>query len=293
MKPKIELLICDLDNTLYDWVTFFSIAFYEMVDRAVRTLGVREDVLLDELQSVHRHYHNSEQPFALLETRSVRTAYPNATRRELLATLTDAFHAFNSARKAHLRPYPGVVETLQAIDRLGTKIVAHTEATVVNAEYRLHKLGLSAFFARLYAVEHVGEPHPAPDQMQPVTPVQSVRPLMLHERKPDKRVLDEICTHEGVPPSGALYVGDSIVRDIGMARAAGVHSAWAKYGTKYSPEHWQRLVRVTHWTAEDVERAQKAASLYSTAQPDVVLDSSFSELLSYFEFCRPMPRALA
>ena len=97
MRTPIRLLICDLDNTLYDWVTFFSRALYAMVDEATRLLAVPKERLLDELQEVHRRYHNTEQPFGLLETRSVRDAYLGLPRREIYRQLNDAFHAFNSS----------------------------------------------------------------------------------------------------------------------------------------------------------------------------------------------------
>src|SRR5262249_17389535 len=69
--PTICLLVTDLDNALYDWVTFFSRAFYDMVGLAASILGVSEDLLLDELQEVHRNRRDTEYPFALLETRTV------------------------------------------------------------------------------------------------------------------------------------------------------------------------------------------------------------------------------
>ena len=69
--PAIQLLVTDLDNTLYDWVTFFANAFYDMVGSAASILGVPEDRLLDELQEVHRERRDTEYPFALLETRIV------------------------------------------------------------------------------------------------------------------------------------------------------------------------------------------------------------------------------
>ncbi len=288
VRAQIELVICDLDNTLYDWVTFFSSAFDAMVNEAIRVLGVPKDQLLDELQDVHRRYHSSEQPFALLDTVSVVAAFPGASRRERLDRLDSAFHAFNSARKATLKPYPGVVETLGAIEATGARIAAHTEATVANAEFRLNKLGLVRYFSRLYAVADAGEGHPAPELLHKSgVGISHVRALMLHERKPDRKILEEICAAEGVEPDRTLYVGDSLVRDISMAKAAGVHSAWAKYGTKYSPEHWNRLVRVTHWTTEDVKRAQEASKLYGHTVPDVVLERSFGELLDHYDFVRP------
>ncbi len=282
-KPRISLLVCDLDNTLYDWVTYFAVAFYEMVDVAVEILDVPRERLLDDLQEVHRRYHNSEQPFALLEARCVTEHFAGEPREQLARHFDAAFHAFNSARKRTLRAYPRVPETLATIREAGVGIVGHTEATVVNAELRLHKLGLTEFIQKLYAVEHQGE-HPAESGPMVHERVEHVRTLRLHERKPDPRVLLEICDDAGVSPSASLYVGDSLSRDIGMAKEALVHSAWAKYGTMYEQASWDRLVRITHWTNEDVRRANEIRERYGNVHPDITLESSFAEVLDHVVF---------
>lgn len=283
MRKKIGLLICDLDNTLYDWVTIFSKAFYAMVDAAVPILEADKEQLLDDLQEVHRRYHNTEHPFALLETNVATRKFPELKKAELYEQLSPAFHAFNSVRKRLLKLYPGVQETLRVAQESGCLIVGHTEATLVNATFRLDKLGLTGMLNRLYAVEHPDTDHPT-NRPAPITAVNDVRILALHERKPDIRVMLEICATSGISPAETLYVGDSITRDIGMANAAGAHSAWAKYGTKYDVTAWESLVRVTHWSPEDVERAKHAVTLYGNAWPEVTLEESMEELLNHYEF---------
>jgi phosphoglycolate phosphatase len=279
----VKLLVTDLDNTLYDWVTFFAHAFYKMVDVAVPLLGVPKEDLLDQLREVHRRHHNSEHPFALLETAAVQQKMPALTRSERAQQLDEAFHAFNSARQQSLRPYPGVLDTLRALRSQGVRIVAHTEATVTNAQFRLSKLGLSPLIERLYAVQHTGDDHPVPERQEQLTAVPHVRHLRQDERKPDPQVLLDICSDTGIPPKLTVYVGDSISRDIGMAKAAGVWAVWARYGTHFDASAWDALVRITHWTEEDVRRANEAKARFGDAEPDVVLDQ-FSELPMQFDF---------
>jgi len=148
------LVVTDLDNTLYDWVTFFATAFTEMVNVAVSILDIERERLLDELRVVHRRYHNSEQPFALLETESVQSRFRGVTRSEQAQMLNEAFHAFNSARKRTLQLYPTVAETLAELRARGTRVAGHTEATIPNAQFRLGKLGVAQFVESLYALEH-------------------------------------------------------------------------------------------------------------------------------------------
>jgi phosphoglycolate phosphatase-like HAD superfamily hydrolase len=283
-KPDIRLVITDLDNTLYDWVTFFARAFYAMVDEAVTILPVDRERLLDDLREVHIRYHNSEQPFALLETRTVQDALSGRSRRERYEILNPAFHAFNRVRANELKLYPSVADTLGKIHASGCRIVAHTEASAANAVFRLKKLDVLKYVDRLYAIEEFGEGHPDPSRESVLADVSDrIRLLRADERKPDVRVVFDICKDAGISPDHALYIGDSIARDIGMAKSAGAASAWAKYGTYYDRALWRDLVRITHWTQEDVLRAQKAQNDYGNAVPDVTLER-MDELLPHFAF---------
>jgi phosphoglycolate phosphatase len=279
-------LITDLDNTLYDWVSFFVPALYAMIDVAARTLAVDREQLLDELREVHQRYGSSEQPFALLETASAIKRFPGASRHEMLRALDEAFHAFNSVRKHTLQLYPGVESTLQALQDADCRIVAHTEAPVVNALFRLNALGLSRFITALYAPPSSGPGHPDPNRTQSF-PSHRVHVLDHGERKPDPRILEFILSELHATPSETVYVGDSLTRDIAMARLVGATAAWAAYGRSFSSETWEKLVRVSHWTREDVEREAVLRREFANVKPDVTL-STFTDLLPIFCITAPL-----
>jgi FMN phosphatase YigB (HAD superfamily) len=282
-RTSVQLVVTDLDNTLYDWVTFFARSFDAMVKKAAEILATDEAQLLDELRAIHQQVHNSEQPFALLDTPTVVSRYPGMNRAERKAAIDEAFYAFDSVRSKTLTLYPGVERGLSAIRGAGAIVVAHTEASVSNALFRLGKLGLFRWIERVYAIEDSGLGHPAPDATDAEHRT-LVRVLGHHERKPDIRVLRDICADYSVAPANTLYIGDSLARDIGMAHAAGAASAWAKYGTIYERALWDKLVRVTHWTSDDVARAQRANELFAHVKPDVTLERGFDELLDHFNF---------
>lgn len=284
-KPHISLVVTDLDNTLYDWVTFFVTSFYRMVAKASEILNVNEETLLDELRTVHRRYHDSEYPFALLETAVVQARFGNLSRLEMKQQLDPAFRAFNDARDSTLRLYPSVHETLAALQQAGTIVVGHTEASAPNAFFRLRKLHCLHFVSRLYALEHIGEDHPVVEKsLRFQEERERVHFLRADQRKPNPAILLTICREHGVSPSQVLYVGDSVSRDIGMAKEAGTWSAFAEYGLAYDKALWTKLVRVTHWSEEDVRRNEEARKLYGNTRPDVVLDKSFGQILEHFSF---------
>jgi phosphoglycolate phosphatase len=139
-------------------------------------------------------------------------------------------------------------------------------------------LHIKSFFSALYAPAHVSKEIDAATLNSGF-----VRLLSAADRKPNPQTLIDICSHYSVDPSSALYVGDSLVRDIYMAKRAGLHSAWAKFGTLYDKALWPQLVRVTHWTEADVQRENGLREEARGTEPETILDS-FDDLLKCYTF---------
>jgi phosphoglycolate phosphatase len=276
----VKLLITDLDNTLYDWVTYFATSFRAMVGLLAEDLGVPVDHLLDEFKAVHQKHHDSEHPFALFEIETVRSRYGSLSTTQLVERFDRALHEFNRSRRQHLRLYPDVRETLERLRERGVQVVGYTEANAVNAYFRLQILEIDQFFSRLYATEGWLGPHPLPGRQRALPPPDGlIRGLPAKERKPNPTVLMDICSGEGFAREEAVYVGDSLTRDVSMATAAGVMAVWAAYGLDYDKSLWDLLVRVTHWTPADVEREARLRRELGEARPDLTI-RSFGELLS-------------
>ncbi len=290
VRPRINLFVTDLDNTLYNWISAFVPALYGMVEIACQILAVDRERLLDELKAVHQRYHNSEQPFALLETPTVAERFPSTTPLEKKLALREAFDAFERIRQEKLHPYPGVRETLRLIRSSGCSVLGYTEAVPENSLFRLVLLELVDDIEFLYAPRSRSKDHPDPNHPRKLDPYHAkLRYLPAGHRKPDPSVLRDICSANGQNAKAVLYLGDSITRDVAMAKAAGVNSAWARYGSVFSPEDWQRLVRITHWTKEDVDREQELCEKFGDIKPDVEIDH-FPQLLDQFSFGHPADR---
>lgn len=267
------MLITDLDNTLYDWVSFFSKAFSALVHELSILLQVDEERLLDEFKSIHQRYGNTEQPFAMLELPSVQKKFGNINREDLIKELEKPAYAFNKARKQYLKLYDSVDSTLTALNKDGVRIVGYTEATKENAYFRLLKLGIIKKFTRIYTLEGNFLGHPDPERGAFLTPPEGlIRIVSKVERKPNPELLLDICSREEIEPDRTWYVGDSLVRDISMARNAGIKSIWAKYGTECDPSLWSILVRVTHWTKEDVSHEADLKKRFDKITPDYTIN---------------------
>lgn len=284
MKRRVRLVITDLDNTLYDWVTFYTTAFYEMADSAADILGVTPDRVIEDLAEVHRATGNTEQPFGLLQAAFVQERLRHSTVPEMKEVLDPAFHAFNRARKRHLKLYPGVRETLERIVP-SCPLVALTEATAANAAFRVRLLDIEGLFERITAREDTSETPSDPAILVKYKHIyRKMDTIPAGRAKPDPGLILSITSRYGVDPEDVLYVGDSLERDVLMGKDAGVLTAWALYGKSYDPLCWERLVRITCWTDEDLARQREAQGGRSEIRPDITLMDGFHQVLDHVGF---------
>lgn len=269
----MKLLITDLDNTLYDWVTYFARSFRAMLETLESLTGIDSERLKAEFKRVHQRHHNTEHPYASLELPSIWERFETQDRVRLHRELEPAFRTFRRMRQKTLKLYPGVRETLAALSSEGVVLVAHTEASLWNAYYRLSILGIERLFTKIFTIRGTEQEHPVKGKDRSVAidwdRVELVPP---EERKPNARLLQDICGRIGISPKDAVYVGDSLTRDMMMAVEAGILAAWARYGREYAPEDWALLVEVTHWTKDDVVREESLRARAKSVQPDLVLD---------------------
>ncbi|MEU9511143.1 HAD-IA family hydrolase [Micromonospora sp. NPDC048169] len=282
-RPVVHALILDMDNTLYDWVAYFVPAVRAMVALAAELLDVSEDELRGDLQAVHRNHGNTEHPFALLETSAVERRLPGMSQRARHEHLRPAFAAFNEVRRRHLRLYPDVERTLQTIKATGCHIVGHTEAKDVNISSRARSLGLDVMLEAIYAPQFVGPPHPLGADRRSAPAAIEVRVLPPASRKPNPEIPRRIAEQLGVPPARCLYVGDSLNKDVAMAKRAGMLAAWARYGTHHDSGLWSDLVALSHWDPAAVTAAETSNDNSARYAPDVTLDA-FHELCEHYTF---------
>ncbi len=280
---QVDVAVFDLDNTLYDWYASFLPAFYSMVDVATSILDCDREGLLDELRAVHIRHHDVEHPFSLLETPTIQKLSHETSPAEARRIVDPAFHTFNKARKDNLALFPGVRTTLNELRSREIRLVAFTDSSYFATLRRVRQLDLVDVFERIFCRakgESILSPSPEPtvDTLAAIT-----TELPASETKPDPAVLKDIAKNEKTKPSSMAYIGDSISKDVLMARKAGCFAIWAKYGVRRDPAMYNRLVRISHWTEEDIVRERNFAQEASTITPDFTCENSISELLGVLE----------
>ncbi|HEX4621560.1 MAG TPA: HAD family hydrolase [Myxococcaceae bacterium] len=288
----VRLVVTDMDNTLYPWVDYIVPAVEAMVDSVCRSTGFPRIRVVQALKAVYSKHESNEYPYALQES-TLYDAFPDFGSFDKLV-IEPARAAFADARRRYLRPFRGVLETLAALKERGVPVVALTDAPRNPAEYRVRWMGLDQYLKALYTLPGFkfparrGEALIAPDirrkdergDYRAACPV--VELPRTHE-KPDPRGLMRICREQGIAPEDTLVVGDSIHKDVAVARKVGALDCWAEYGTYVSREYRERLDIIS---AAAITRRHAASVFEADAQrterPSHAL-SNFGQLLSIIE----------
>jgi FMN phosphatase YigB (HAD superfamily) len=277
--PK-STIIMDFDNTLYDWVAQWYAAFYALFCEIQKISGIPADVLKSEIRKIHQRHHTSEYSFLIEELEIIRDGSIENTIRKYGSAIAKS----RSAREQSLSLYPNVIETLSTLKSSGKTLAVFTESQTFYTVMRFKKFRLEGLIDFLFTSEDHENPgesylekiraHPPEYYEIQKTKHRSIGKGRL---KPDPRILNQIITEVGATAEKSIYVGDSLYKDIGMAKEANVFGAWARYGESRGQPGYDLLREVSHWTQEDVEKDRFLKQRDVVA--DAVLENNFDELV--------------
>jgi len=283
--PRLRAVVTDLDNTLYPWVDYVVPSLEAMVASLVATTGLPRIRIVQALKAVYTKYESNEYPFAIQESELFAPYQADFDSFNELVIMPAA-RAFKDARQRYLRPYPGVVETLEAVRRRRLKLVALTDAPRNAAELRLKWLGLDGHFDALYTLpgyplpEHVDariRRREAEGHYRSRTPVVE---LPREAEKPSPAGLRRILDDFGLSGAEVLYVGDNPGKDMAVAKACGCLGVWAEYGTYVSAEYRERLAVISAQAVTRRHLGEEAGR--RQARPPLAI-SSFRQVLEVLD----------
>jgi phosphoglycolate phosphatase len=284
-KEKASVLITDLDNTLYDWFAVWYQSFRAMLTSLVEDSGIPEETLIREIKEIHQRHGTSEYLRLISEIPSLKLKHTNENTSVIYA---NAISKYAESRDKTLSLFPSVLETLKAIKNQGTLIVGYTESQAFYSEFRIKYLKLDGIFDFLYSPEGHEIPESDGDE-QYFFPLgdSGLKHTKHHhtphgEIKPNSDILLSIINDLGASSEDAIYIGDSLTKDIAMAKSASVRDVLAQYGVAPDNKEYELLRDVTHWTEAAVETEKNTTQ--KEVAPSISLRNSFSELLDYFDF---------
>jgi FMN phosphatase YigB (HAD superfamily) len=286
-KKRINFIVTDLDDTIWDWLTMWYSSFHPYLERIARTFETDIDVLKKAFKTIHQKYGTAESSFIYDELTPLTQAQMKRIEETELGKKS-ILHEYYSNKKANLFLYPNVLETLKDIKSKGAKIVGFTESNSFFTMYRVKHLQLDGILDFVYAPQDPGlsdESYRHYDKGFWEPKITKFKFLDSGVRKPDPTILETILKDFHADKSNAIYIGDKLDRDIYMAQECGITSVWAEYGHQIDNAPYELLRSVTHWTDEDVQREIKfKKDFHLSKQPDYILKETFDELNEYFDF---------
>lgn len=283
---KKSVLITDLDNTLFDWVGLWHACFSAMLEQISAISGIAPEALKPGIRQIHQRHGTSEYAFLIEELPQLQEFLG---KRPAVEVFEPAIAAYQRMRRETLELYPTVAETLLRVKGSGSLIVGYTESMAFYSNYRVRRLGLDGVFDFIFSPRD----HDIPLNI----PISNIRryPRSNYEfkftrqqhtpagsLKPDPEVLLDIIQHLKKAPADCVYIGDSLHKDVLMARDAGVADIYAEYGRAQHTDAYTLLKEVTHWSDADVERERRVTA--RDVNPGVTLKKNFGEILEHVKF---------
>lgn len=290
-RPQIGLLVVDLDDTLWTWFDAWHKSFTAMLAELEKVTGLACEELIPAIKLVHEQKGTAEYSWLLDELPMLE---PFRGSQKASEVFDSVLYAQNSARKYNTLLYPGVLSTLRHIKASGVTIVAYTESLSFWTEWRIRTTGLDGLIDVLYSSPDHDFPEGESHETVRTLPSEEYglkqtihRNVARGISKPNPHILQEIVTAHAVDGRGVVYVGDSLDRDVEMAQKVGVIDVHAKYGETYQKPGYDLLRAVTHWKPSAVEK-ESSGDPKVKAVASYVLDEGFYQLLSFFEFSKPL-----
>jgi phosphoglycolate phosphatase-like HAD superfamily hydrolase len=285
---KIDTLILDLDNTLFDWFAMWHASFQPIYSEILAASGRSRDEVEADIRRVHQMRRTSEYTFLIEELevlQDIRAVEDIRTR------FHNALETSRRGRDQNLQLYPTVFSSLWRIKNAGTKIIGHTESMRFYSAYRLKRFGLDGVIEILFSPKDHEMPAGVslnqlrrfPDDFYELQVTKGMH-TPPGELKPNPKVLADIIDTVGSSPDRCAYVGDSIFKDVAMAHEAGVFDVHAQYGESQKRPQLELLQRVSHWTEDDVRREAAIMARSHDFVPSAVLKDRFAEIFIHCDF---------
>lgn len=197
----IEAILFDLDNTLIDFMLMKRKSCEAAIDEMISAgLKMRKEKAMRILFGLYGEkgieYNRIFQEF--LKKTIGKIDYK---------ILAKGIVAYRRAQIAYVKPYTGTVKTLVKLKEKGIKLGIVSDAPSVNAWIRLVEMNIGDFFDVVITLQETGKRKPS--------------------KTPFLRAIREI----GAKPANVLFVGDWPERDIQGAKALGMKTAFARYGS--------------------------------------------------------------
>ena len=280
-----SLLITDLDNTLYDFVSYYEAGLSAIVTHLSEQFNLDADEVVCRLREVFKRRGTIEYSIAIQEIEEVQHL-PDARRIEFVRKVVTSFWT-NATTK--LKPYETVCDTLRHLYMHDVAIIAYTDAPIHEAMRRLHHLQCDQYISGIVAQRGLRRGNKRsvlllkelPGHIRPSRRSSLVWRTSPQEKKPNLLIYERISSKLGFGPDEITVIGDSIARDLVPALQLGFTGVWARYGRRdHSKEGLLRSL---------VPDVLPEARPVQDVPPDVPTVDRFQDVLNYLPVQQLLP----
>ena len=292
MPRALDVVIFDLDNTLWNQVTAFQTAHSALIDEVMNVTGCDRAAVIDSIVQVNKRYSVHEHFGMIKELPVLRQHFGGTVPDAEVKRLDDLYE---SVHAQHRKPFDKVRETLTSLRQQGIKVVLYTEGYEQLVKTRVDQLGCADLFDVIYAStgKKSERTSGANIGLRPSTlSIGNARCMAVTTESPksDGRALALILDDLGVKKNRVIMVGDNIIRDVQMAQSVGVRGVHAKFGHD-APGPKTLYMETLPWPVVSANAKNKTSkTALSGIKADCVLKNSMAELPAYLRKLDAQPK---
>ncbi|MDH5596934.1 MAG: HAD family hydrolase [Candidatus Peregrinibacteria bacterium] len=274
---KIKTFVWDVDNTLWDWISYAARTYPAMSEIIAEEAGVERGLVEQCMQAYYTEAETMESSW-LVQGLDKRGLFDGSDmdQGELIAKLQKSFH---TNRERSLALYPGIEEVLEEATRRGIGHLILTDAPAFHAASRLRHLDVDQSHFRAMIAMEDSLVHKIPKEHHhrfedgrygleiPVYRVGVEKPhtdLETALQMTREQIREQVC-----------IIGDNGAKDMALAaryECVGLHAAWGRPQqenlntlSRFAPT---RVLRRSAETGFNAHSSDRIAEIYS---PDSIL----------------------
>lgn len=266
----MKALILDLDNTLYSWMEAYTPSFLAQVGYLAERTQINEKIIKDNFRSVFKKYGSVEIPSAVYELKIWEDI--NISSELLKDILSNSQKIFFDKFQQSICLFPNVKDTLDWAKNNSILIFGFSDAFSFWINYRLQCLSIERYFETVFAIDDGIIMHS--ELVKKYIRSSNIISIPIQYTKPNTFVIDRIINEYGIERENIYMIGDSIEKDILMAKNANIKDIWAEYGTKYQRGYGSVLRSITPWS----RTKQKKEGVFQKKIESTYIISDFAEI---------------
>lgn len=230
MQREIKKIVWDVDNTLWDWVSYASKTYPAMCDLLAKEVGIDRDRIAEAMQTYYTQAQTVESSWLIqgLSNQGLFRGH-SVDQQELIRKVQRRFHA---SRQNSLNLYEGITEVLEVADEKDVDNQILSDAPAFHAASRIRHLNVEqSLFQSMHALQDsvvIPIPHHYKDKDKEHYGLGFPVHTLDHE-KPHTDLEQVVGMTREQIQKHVVIIGDNRSKDMALAAkygCLGIHARW-------------------------------------------------------------------